>query len=75
MSPLTDQYEPAADGLRDNRRVACQQAMVTMLRSWAGILALAADENGLRSVVDALYLPVDEVKVHISLCERIYWKF
>lgn len=42
---------------KEAKRAAAHKALVTIMRSWTGILCLSSDPNGLRSLVQLLGLP------------------
>ncbi|XP_014664645.1 PREDICTED: rapamycin-insensitive companion of mTOR-like [Priapulus caudatus] len=47
------------------RFVACKQAIVTMLRSWPGMIRLCKkNDSGIRSVVKVLSLPYEDIRKH-----------
>lgn len=56
LSVFTD-METANSPEKEARRAAAHKALVTMMRSWTGILSLTSDPNGLRSLVQLLGLP------------------
>jgi len=56
LSVFTD-TETSNSPEKEARRAAAHKALVTMMRSWTGILCLTSDKNGLRSLIQLLGLP------------------
>lgn len=52
LSPFTDLDSTAAD--IESRRQLAKNALIAMLRSWAGIVELTSDEMGLAALVRML---------------------
>jgi len=59
------------DEIAMKRWTASAKAVVTLIKSWVGIISLSSDEQGLKSIVDALRMPQLELqdKVLDSLFE------
>lgn len=54
----------------DERWHLSNEAVVTMLKSWPGLIALAAHPYGLHSLINALALPNNEARRHVSQEEK-----
>eukprot|EP00004_Rigifila_ramosa_P013527 TRINITY_DN3004_c0_g1_i1.p1 TRINITY_DN3004_c0_g1~~TRINITY_DN3004_c0_g1_i1.p1 ORF type:complete len:1085 (-),score=258.97 TRINITY_DN3004_c0_g1_i1:103-3207(-) len=61
LSPFTDPFVQEGTE-RETRLGAARSAVVSMMRSWSGILCMSADEYGLHTLVHALSLPSKETK-------------
>jgi hypothetical protein len=48
--------------MMENKYVMAKQVIVAMIRHWTGLLYLAADPTGIKSLVEALTQPIIEVK-------------
>ena len=75
FAPFTETDIPAGTERRQ-RWAASRNAIVTMMRSWTGILMLASEpRGGLRSLVELLLSPVSEdvqKEILSTLCEIFY---
>eukprot|EP00743_Colponemidia_sp_Colp-15_P007761 GILK01008403.1.p1 GENE.GILK01008403.1~~GILK01008403.1.p1 ORF type:complete len:1354 (+),score=260.34 GILK01008403.1:95-4156(+) len=58
LSCFTDVDTPASSSDKQQRWAAGRNAIVAMMRSWTGIVCLASDQHGLRTLVEMLGQPV-----------------
>ena len=56
LSVFTDTSSPNSPE-KEAKRAAAHKALITIMRSWTGILYLTSNPNGLRSLVQLLALP------------------
>ncbi|KAF1332164.1 Protein required for meiosis, partial [Globisporangium splendens] len=76
LAPFTDTDLPAGNERRQ-RWMASRNAIVTMMRSWTGIVVLTSNPQGLQSLIQLLVRPVGEdvqKAVLSTICEIFYKK-
>ena len=61
LAPIT-QLSPGEQDKERRWRVA-MRAIISMLKSWTGVIALASDQLVLNAIVDALSLPSSALRV------------
>lgn len=69
VAPLTDHFstkEPTPE--KEKKWAASSKALMTLLKTWPGLISLTSSAIGLRSVVDALKLPISEFHVTFFGC-------
>ncbi|CAH0477092.1 unnamed protein product [Peronospora belbahrii] len=74
MAPFTDTDLPAGNERRQ-RWMASRNAIVTMMRSWTGMVVLTSNPQGLQSLTQLLVRPVGEdvqKAVLSTICEIFY---
>ncbi|KAJ0409015.1 hypothetical protein ATCC90586_005199 [Pythium insidiosum] len=74
LAPFTDTDVPAGNERRQ-RWMASRNAIVTMMRSWTGIVVLTSNPQGLQSLIQLLVQPVGEdvqKAVLSTICEVFY---
>ncbi|TMW68659.1 hypothetical protein Poli38472_006127 [Pythium oligandrum] len=74
LAPFTDTDMPAGNERRQ-RWMASRNAIVTMMRSWTGIVVLTSNPQGLQSLIQLLVRPVGEdvqKAVLSTICEIFY---
>eukprot|EP01132_Coremiostelium_polycephalum_P001142 gene1142-1449_t len=50
------------DEINMKKWIGSSKAVITLIKSWVGIISLASDEQGLKSIVDALRMPQIELQ-------------
>ncbi|KAF1777153.1 Rapamycin-insensitive companion of mTOR, domain 4 [Phytophthora cactorum] len=76
LAPFTDTDLPAGNERRQ-RWMASRNAIVTMMRSWTGMVVLTSNPQGLQSLIQLLVRPVGEdvqKAVLSTICEIFYKK-
>lgn len=76
LAPFTDTDLPAGNERRQ-RWMASRNAIVTLMRSWTGIVVLTSNPQGLQSLIQLLVRPVGEdvqKAVLATICEIFYKK-
>ncbi|GMF41924.1 unnamed protein product [Phytophthora fragariaefolia] len=76
LAPFTDTDLPAGNERRQ-RWMASRNAIVTMMRSWTGMVILTSNPQGLQSLIQLLVRPVGEdvqKAVLSTICEIFYKK-
>ncbi|RLN57857.1 hypothetical protein BBJ29_002171 [Phytophthora kernoviae] len=76
LAPFTDTDIPAGNERRQ-RWMASRNAIVTMMRSWTGMVVLTSNPQGLQSLIQLLVRPVGEdvqKAVLSTICEIFYKK-
>uniref|UniRef100_A0AAV1V3E5 Uncharacterized protein n=1 Tax=Peronospora matthiolae TaxID=2874970 RepID=A0AAV1V3E5_9STRA len=76
LAPFTDTDLPAGNERRQ-RWMASRNAIVTMMRSWTGMVVLTSNPQGLQSLIQLLVRPVGEdvqKAVLSTVCEIFYKK-
>ncbi|KAL4095592.1 hypothetical protein PRIC1_008966 [Phytophthora ramorum] len=76
LAPFTDTDLPAGNERRQ-RWMASRNAIVTMMRSWTGMVVLTSNPQGLHSLIQLLVRPVGEdvqKAVLSTICEIFYKK-
>ncbi|TDH70536.1 uncharacterized protein CCR75_005144 [Bremia lactucae] len=76
IAPFTDTDLPAGNERRQ-RWMASRNAIVTMMRSWTGMVVLTSNPQGLQSLIQLLVRPVGEdvqKAVLSTICEIFYKK-
>jgi rapamycin-insensitive companion of mTOR len=69
LGAFTDTDYPSGSGSDRKKRWNCARAaIVTMMRTWPGVLLLASDPHGLSSLVQLLPMPVD-IEIHKIVLE------
>lgn len=74
LAPFTDTDLPAGNERRQ-RWMASRNAVVTMMRSWTGIVVLTSNPQGLQSLIQLLVRPVgDDVQKAVlsTICEIFF---
>eukprot|EP00002_Diphylleia_rotans_P005434 TRINITY_DN1456_c0_g1_i3.p1 TRINITY_DN1456_c0_g1~~TRINITY_DN1456_c0_g1_i3.p1 ORF type:complete len:936 (-),score=158.70 TRINITY_DN1456_c0_g1_i3:822-3629(-) len=72
LAPFTEPFFQEGPD-RDARLNASRIAVITMMKSWTGIICLSSDQHGLRTIVEALRLPSKETKkVVLSTIAEIF---
>ncbi|EGG19479.1 hypothetical protein DFA_00056 [Cavenderia fasciculata] len=70
MSKEKEKEKEKDDEINMKKWVGSNKAVVTLLKSWIGIISLASDEHGLKSIVDALKMP--QLELHDKLLESLF---
>ncbi|KAI9907033.1 hypothetical protein PsorP6_003890 [Peronosclerospora sorghi] len=76
LAPFTDTDLPAGNERRQ-RWIASRNAIVTMMRTWTGMVVLASNPQGLQSLIQLLVRPVGEdvqKAILSTICEIFYKK-
>ena len=72
LGPLTDNFYPKdRTPEKESKWSVSIKALVSMLKTWTGLIVLASHPLGLKSLVNALRLPFSELHVKISIFAEI----